>query len=143
MNLLPVLTGNARPVSRKLFWRYKANAQRAMRDGDHKFLKILDNTFLFNVVDDPLEKANLKDRQRDVIGEWSGSGTPGTRPCCRRSRKASPTGFDGDEFADHYGAKKPTRSPTFRLRRKTSRSALAHVIVSFLSLFSPMQFPAA
>ena len=39
-----------------------------------KFLKILDNTFLFNVVDDPMERANLKDRQKDVydrlVAEW-------------------------------------------------------------------------
>ncbi len=60
INLLPMLTGNAAAVERKLFWRYKANAQRAARDGDFKFLKILDNTFLFNVVDDPMERANLK-----------------------------------------------------------------------------------
>ena len=66
MNLLPTLTQNAPLVPRKLFWRYKANAQRAARDGDYKFLKILDNTFLFNVVEDPLERANLKDRQKDV-----------------------------------------------------------------------------
>src|SRR5260370_12775791 len=66
MNLLPMLTQNAAPVSRKLFWRYKANAQRAARDGDYKFLKILDNTFLFNVVEDPLERANLKEPQKDV-----------------------------------------------------------------------------
>ncbi len=74
MNLLPMLTQNAAPVPRKLFWRYKANAQRAARDGDYKYLKILDNTFLFNVVDDPLERANLKDRQKDVyrclVREW-------------------------------------------------------------------------
>ncbi len=49
MNLLPHLTANAAPVPRTLYWRYKANAQRAIRDGDMKFLKILDNTFLFNV----------------------------------------------------------------------------------------------
>ncbi len=54
MNLLPVLTQHAPAVPRKLYWRYKANAQRAMRDGDLKFLKILGNTFLFNVVADPL-----------------------------------------------------------------------------------------
>jgi hypothetical protein len=75
MNLLPVLTQNVSPVSRKLFWRYKGNAQRAVRDGDYKFLKILDNTFLFNVVDNPMERANLKERQSDVYGrlvaEWS------------------------------------------------------------------------
>ena len=59
-----MLTQNAAPVPRKLFWRYKANAQRASRDGDYKYLKILDNTFLFNVVDDPMERANLKERQQ-------------------------------------------------------------------------------
>ena len=48
IDLLPVLTKGTPPVPRKLFWRYKANAQRAARDGDYKFLKILDNTFLFN-----------------------------------------------------------------------------------------------
>src|SRR6185312_2258732 len=53
MGLLPILTRQSDPVPRKLFWRYKTNAQRAVRDGDFKYLKIRDNTFLFNVVDDP------------------------------------------------------------------------------------------
>ena len=66
MSLLPALTQNAAPVSRKLFWRFKNDAQRAMRDGDMKWLQIGENTFLFNVVNDPLERANLKDRQPDV-----------------------------------------------------------------------------
>jgi arylsulfatase A-like enzyme len=74
MNLLPTLTQNAAPVSRKLFWRYKRNAQRAYRSGDYKILKILDQTFLFNVVADPLERANLKERQHPVydlmVSEW-------------------------------------------------------------------------
>ena len=65
INLLPVLTQNVAPIPRKLFWRYKSNAQRALRDGDYKYLKILDNTSLFNVVDDPMERANLKIRQKD------------------------------------------------------------------------------
>ena len=42
---------------------YFAWAQRAARDGDYKYLKILDNTFLFNVVEDPMERANLKERR--------------------------------------------------------------------------------
>src|SRR5207248_9925924 len=33
INLLPNLMQDAAPVPRKLFWRYKANAQRAARDG--------------------------------------------------------------------------------------------------------------
>src|SRR5581483_1807490 len=74
MNLLPLLGAGAIPRSRKLYWRYKYNAQRAMRDGDMKWLKINENTFLFNVVDDPLERANLKERQPEVyqklVGEY-------------------------------------------------------------------------
>ena len=72
-NLMQILVGGA-PVERKLFWRYKTNRQRAARIGDYKYLKILDNTFLFNVVEDPLERANLKERRRDVydrvVAEW-------------------------------------------------------------------------
>jgi hypothetical protein len=62
VNLLPILTHNSAVVERNLLWRYTANAQRAARDGDYKYLKILDNTFLFNVVEDPTERANLKGR---------------------------------------------------------------------------------
>ena len=45
INLLPLLNASTSPVPRKLFWRYKANGQLVVRDGDFKFLKILDNTF--------------------------------------------------------------------------------------------------
>src|SRR6185436_14806732 len=55
-SLLPVLTGESPALPRKLFWRYKTNAQRAMRDGDYKYLKIRDNSFLFDVVADPRER---------------------------------------------------------------------------------------
>jgi nicotinamide riboside kinase len=47
----------------------------AVRDGDYKFLKILNNTFLFNVVEDPLEHANRKERQKSIyhrlVQEWN------------------------------------------------------------------------
>jgi arylsulfatase A-like enzyme len=49
----------ATPVSRELFWRYKANQQFAMRDGDYKYLQIAGRDHLFNVVADPRERANL------------------------------------------------------------------------------------
>ncbi len=64
ISLLPILTGAAAPASRTLFWRYKLNAQRALRDGNLKYLKIRDNSFLFDVVADPRERANLKQRRR-------------------------------------------------------------------------------
>lgn len=111
INLLPQLTENVAPIRRKLFWRYKANAQRAVRDGDYKLLKILDNTFLFNVVDDPLERANLKDRHKDVyrrlIREWY-NWNAAMLPEIRESVTAS---FRGEQLADHFGAKRSDQMP--------------------------------
>jgi arylsulfatase A-like enzyme len=105
MDLMPLLTQNSAPVPRKLFWRYKANAQRAARDGDFKYLKILDNTFLFNVVDDPMERANLKARRKDVYAklvsewlEWNAAMLP-------EIDESSTGSFGGDVLADHIGAK--------------------------------------
>ncbi len=70
-----MLTGQRAPEPRRLFWRYKTNAQRAVRDGDFKYLKIRDNTYLFDVVADPRERANLKHRRKDVfdrlVAEWA------------------------------------------------------------------------
>jgi arylsulfatase A-like enzyme len=103
MNLLAALTENAAPVARKLFWRYRANAQRAVRDGDMKWLKIGENTFLFNVVSDPLERANLKNRQPEIYQRlvsdyeaWNASMLP------EDPRLGSAT-FTGSQLADHYG----------------------------------------
>ena len=106
INLLPMLTQNAAPVERRLFWRYKANAQRAARVADFKYLKILDNTFLFNVVEDPMERANLKERRKDIYGrivaewhEWNATMLP--------EIDASYTdNFTGDQLADHIGTPK-------------------------------------
>ena len=106
ISLLPMLTQNASPVVRKLFWRYKANAQRAARDGDFKYLKILENTFLFNVVEDPMERANLKERRKDIyermVAEWhawNASMLP-------EIDESSTDNFTGDQLADHIGTKR-------------------------------------
>jgi arylsulfatase A-like enzyme len=105
-NLLPILTGNASPTPRKLFWRYKANAQRAMRDGDYKYLKIQDNTFLFNVSEDPMERANLKARRNDIyermVKEWYAWNAT-MLPEIDESFTGS---FTADELADHIGSRK-------------------------------------
>lgn len=110
MNLLPQLTQGAAPVSRRLYWRYHYNSQRAMRDGDMKYLKIAGNEFLFNVADDPLERANLKNRQPDAFNkmvsawnEWNQTMLP-DQPDVR----SSPLGY-ADELADHYGVERPKR----------------------------------
>lgn len=106
INLLPMLTQNAAAVRRKLFWRYKANAQRAARDGDYKYLKILDNTFLFNIVEDPMERANLKERHKDfytrIVAEWH----EWNATMLPEIDDSSTSNFTGDELADHIGAQK-------------------------------------
>jgi arylsulfatase A-like enzyme len=106
MNLLPTMKGEAAPVARKLFWRYRFNAQRAVREGDMKWLKIQENSFLFNVVADPLERANLRDRQpelyRKLVTEyeqWNATMLP-------EDPGATSHALFGDQVADHYGNKK-------------------------------------
>lgn len=75
-NLLPVILGAENPHPRTLFWRYKANQQRAVRSGDWKYLKIADNEFLFDVVADQHERANLAEKNPDVFTklkqQWEG-----------------------------------------------------------------------
>ena len=108
MNLLSVLTGGrAAPIPRKLYWRYHYNAQRANRDGDLKYLRIAGNEFLFNVVEDPLERANLKNRQPDAFQrmvaayeEWNATMLPD-----KDDVFSGPLG-SADELADHYGVQR-------------------------------------
>jgi arylsulfatase A-like enzyme len=106
ISLVPALTQNAAPVVRKLFWRFKANVQRAVRDGDMKWLEIDGNTFLFNVATDPLERANLKNRLPDVykklVAEYTGWETT-MLPLDPASNTGS---FYGSEYADHFGNKR-------------------------------------
>jgi arylsulfatase A-like enzyme len=66
-DILPALTGARAPWPRVLYWRYKAQAQRAVRDGNWKYLKINDQEFLFDVVDDVRERANLRGQQPEVF----------------------------------------------------------------------------
>jgi len=59
--------GQAAPVERQLFWRYKANAQRAVRHGDWKYLQTAGNEFLFNLAQDQRERANLAEREPERL----------------------------------------------------------------------------
>ena len=106
-NLLPTLTGHASPHPRKLFWRYKAGAQRAIRDGDWKYLRLADNEFLFDVAQDPRERANLKAKRPDVFDRlrndweaWNATMLP------ERTRPAAYINT-GDVVPDHYGVTNP------------------------------------
>jgi arylsulfatase A-like enzyme len=99
------------PIPRRLFWRYKAHGQRAIRDGDLKFIKLRENTFLFNVVNDPLERANLKDRQKDdytrLAREWHRWNAAMLPEIAESFSGAN----DGAHMADHIGTPAASQEP--------------------------------
>jgi arylsulfatase A-like enzyme len=71
VDIMPALKGETMP-ERSLFWRFNNKGQEAHRKGEWKYLKISGNEFLFNVVEDPLERGNLKDRNPDKFAELKG-----------------------------------------------------------------------
>lgn len=68
-NLLPVLTGAAQPHDRTLFWRHHASNQAAMLRGHHKYLRLNGHEYLFDLAEDPRERANLKAKQAPLFAE--------------------------------------------------------------------------
>jgi arylsulfatase A-like enzyme len=68
-DLLPVLTGEAPPSSRTLFWRMANRAQRAVRRGDWKYLKVADREFLFDIGWDPRERGNMAKKRPELLAE--------------------------------------------------------------------------
>lgn len=65
MNLLPQILRQAPVAPRTLFWRYNANDQAAVRDGDWKYLKLGGKEHLFNLASDPRERAELAEVHPD------------------------------------------------------------------------------
>ena len=108
ISLLPILRGDSAPVRRTLFWRYKGNAQRAVRDGDFKYLKIRENTFLFNVVDDPMERANLKDRRKDLYETLANKWLAWNAAMLPEVPESNTGGNNADRWADHLGLRSTT-----------------------------------
>ncbi len=110
MDLTAALQG-ASPVSRKVFWRYHANGQHAMREGDMKYLMINGNEFLFNVLADPLERANLSRKMPDVFedmkiefDEWNGQ-------MLSEDQVRNSYSFFPRQLADHYNPVGAPRRP--------------------------------
>lgn len=108
-NILPVLEDNEPTHDRTLYWRYKSHRQRAARDGRWKYLKINDNEFLFDIVEDVRERANLKNkfpevftRLRDQWLAWDREMLPITEEVFSLARTP-------DMEADRYTPERPTR----------------------------------
>ena len=106
LSVLPMLTGEFRPVRRTLFWRYKSNAQRAVRDGDLKYLKIQENEFLFDVVVDPRERGNLKARRPDDFARLTAAWAAWNETMLPDIADSFAEVFTAAELADHIGARR-------------------------------------
>lgn len=58
VSLLGVLKNPQERFARTLFWRMKHRGQRALRDGDWKYLRVDGHDYLFNLRADERERAN-------------------------------------------------------------------------------------
>jgi len=58
VSLIPVLRDAAHSFRRPMHWRMNHRGQRALRDGDWKYLQVDGNDYLFNIADDERERAN-------------------------------------------------------------------------------------
>ena len=108
-DLWPVLRGERPEYARTLYFRYKANAQRALREGDFKYLKINDNEFLFDVVTDPRERANLRDRKPELFERLRARWAELDREFLPLSEDVYTHGLSPDIQADHYVPDRRTR----------------------------------
>jgi arylsulfatase A-like enzyme len=74
VSLMPVLREPQRTFRRPLYWRMNHRGQRALRDGDWKYLRVDDNDYLFNIPADERERANLARREPQRLaalrGQW-------------------------------------------------------------------------
>jgi arylsulfatase A-like enzyme len=80
LSLLPVLQQPGRLFHRPLYWRMNHRGQRALRDGDWKYLRVDGNDYLFNIAADERERANLAAREparlaalREAWERWNNS----------------------------------------------------------------------
>jgi arylsulfatase A-like enzyme len=103
VNLLPVFSGAAPNFPRTLYWRYKSFEQRALRENNWKYLKLGKNEFLFDVLADPRERANLSARLPDIFqrlkqqwNDWNATMLPITKDVYSHR-------VPGQRQADHYG----------------------------------------
>src|SRR3546814_11174755 len=64
---------------------------------------MLGNSFLFNVVDDPLERANMKARRPDIFEDLVKKYEAWDRGMLLLDMESASSGFSGADLADHFG----------------------------------------
>jgi hypothetical protein len=121
VDIWPALAGGTLP-DRTLFWRYGNKQQRAVRRGKHKYLKINDNEFMFDVVADPLERANPQGPPARTVCRAEGRlGAVGFRDAARsdRAKRRQFAGQPGGSLQTRR--RRPRRSLETRVALRASR----------------------
>ena len=90
-------------ATRTVFWRYKYLGQQACRSGDYKYLKIGDNSFLFDIVADPLERGNLKDRMPEKFASLKSMYDAWNTGMLPLDPESYTGGYTGENMADRFG----------------------------------------
>ncbi|MDP3166803.1 MAG: sulfatase-like hydrolase/transferase, partial [Hydrogenophaga sp.] len=67
VSLLKVLREPAQRFQRPLYWRMNHRGQRALREGDWKYLQVDGHEYLFNIAKDERERANLATRDPERL----------------------------------------------------------------------------
>jgi arylsulfatase A-like enzyme len=68
IDLIPILTGNKKNIDRTFYWRtFQRNKQKAIRIGEWKYLQDEKGEYLFNLVNDPGEKDNQKEKEKIIF----------------------------------------------------------------------------
>jgi hypothetical protein len=105
---------NSAGAAQAVFGAIRTTTSRRRATAILKYLKILDNTFLFDVVQDPMERANLKERHKDVydrlVAEWNEWNTA----MLPLDPQSFTDGFTGDELPDHFGVKRFIERPPLK-----------------------------
>ena len=83
VSLLPVLRDPSQQFARPMHWRMNHRGQRALREGDWKYLRVDGHDYLFRIPADERERANLVGREparlaamRHAWEEWDASMPP-------------------------------------------------------------------
>lgn len=88
---------------RTLLWRFSHNQQKAARRGPHKYFAARGHSFLFDVVADPMERANLKHRRPTefaaLVAEWEAWNAGMLPPDPLAGRHY----FTADKMAEYFG----------------------------------------
>jgi arylsulfatase A-like enzyme len=83
VSLMPVLRDASHRFARPLFWRMNHRGQRALRDGNWKYLRVDGHDYLFDIPADERERANHAAREpqrlaalREAWEQWNATMPP-------------------------------------------------------------------